>query len=75
MSSRRNRNQFADRMERPVVQMATLRISVNADGEIHTLRTKYAKNQATKASLAAKVRDLAERLAKHVEFDPGKEKV
>lgn len=70
--SRRNRNQFADRMERPTIAMATLRISVNADGEIHTLKTKYAKNQVTRASLAALVTDLASRLAQHVAFEAGK---
>lgn len=71
--TRRNRNPFADRMERPTIQMATLRMSVNVDGEIHTLKTKYAKNQATRASLSAMVLDLASRLAKHVAFEPGKE--
>ena len=73
MSRPRNRNPFADRMERPTVQMATLRMSVNVDGEIHTLTTKYAKNQVTRASLALLVTDLASRLAKHVAFEPGKD--
>jgi len=71
MSRSKNRNPFADRSERPVIKMATLRISVNADGEIHTVKTTYAVNQTSRANLALKVLDLSKRLSKFVAFDPG----